>query len=298
MSDSTDALEETQAFYDEYGTDEWDRLATGIDGELEFGETLDTLASALPSSGRVLDAGGGAGRYSQWLAARGHDVTLLDLSRGQLSVAVDRLNDADTDGDSDGGVDADSASADTVSTVSPVQGSITDLGLPANAFDAVCCLGGPLSHLLDEADRVQAVRELRRVAKPNAPVVVSVMGLLGAVQLYLLTGHNVAALPELLEHGDYDSALLDRHGYENEFTATHFFRRDELESLLATAGIDIETVRGLEGLASPFHADHIQQVGGELTDDERQALERVVTRTNDDPIVADLSIHMLAVGRA
>ncbi|OIB57113.1 class I SAM-dependent methyltransferase [Natrialba sp. SSL1] len=299
MADLRDTIEETQAFYDEYGTDEWDRLATGIDGALEFSETVDTLASTLPSSGRVLDAGGGAGRYSRWLAARGHDVTLLDLSRGQLSVAVDRFGDADIDGDGDSGVDADTAaSVDTVSTVSPVQGSITDLGLPANTFDAVCCLGGPLSHLLDEGDRVQAVRELRRVAKPNAQVVVSVMGLLGAVQLYLLSGHNVAALPNLLKHGDYDSALLKRHGYENEFTATHFFRRDELESLLATAGIQVETVRGLEGLASPFHADHIQQVGGELTDDERQALTDVVARTNDDPIVADLSIHMLAVGRA
>ncbi|ELY96941.1 hypothetical protein C482_14259 [Natrialba chahannaoensis JCM 10990] len=191
MSDLTDTLEETQAFYDEYGTNEWDRLATGMDGELEFGETVDTLASNLPSSGQVLDAGGGAGRYSQWLAARGHDVTLLDLSRGQLSVAADRIDDADTDGDSDSDVDADAAG-----TVSLVQGSITDLGLPANVFDAVCCLGGPLSHLLDEADRAQAVRELRRVAKPDAPVVVSVMGLLGAVQLYLLSGHNVAALPD------------------------------------------------------------------------------------------------------
>ncbi|TYT61853.1 helix-turn-helix domain-containing protein [Natrialba swarupiae] len=36
----------------------------------------------------------------------------------------------------------------------------------------------------------------------------------------------------------------------------------------------------------------------ELPDDERAALERTVRLTNDDPVVADLSIHMLAVARA
>lgn len=271
--------DDPRSFYDEYADREWERLEGRIDGRLERILTIDALEDHLPPSGRVLDAGGGAGRYSIWLAERGYDVTIVDLSRGQLAVARDRLRERDLE-----------------SRVTLSQGSITDLGLSADAFDATCCLGGPLSHVLDEADRERAVRELVRVSRPGSPVFVSVMGLLGAVQLYLLTGHNLEALPDLLGHGDYTSALLERYGYENEFTATHFFRRRELESLLSRNGLEIVTTTGLEGLASPLHDDRLRADLEELTEAELSALERTVRRTADESVVADLSIHMLAVG--
>lgn len=281
MGSDPDVADDPRAFYDAYGESEWDRLAGRIDGRLEFEGTVDALDEHLPPSGRVLDAGGGAGRYSIELAERGYDVTLVDLSHGQLSVARERIVDR--------GVG---------SNVRLCQGSITDLGLEPGTFGATCCLGGPVSHVLDGTDRARAVRELRRVSAPGAPVFVSVVGLLGAVQLYLLTGPNLEALPALLEHGDYTTRLLDRYGYENEFTATHFFRREELPSLLEANGLDVTTVRGLEGLASPLHDERLRERISDCTDAERDALERAVRLTNEDPVVADLSVHMLAVARA
>lgn len=279
-ADGTDTAADPRAFYDAYGANEWERLEGRIDGRLEFEATVDVLAETLPPSGHVLDAGGGAGRYGIWLAERGYDVTLVDLSRGQLSVAREMIADR--------GVE---------SRVTLCQGTITDLGLEAETFDATCCLGGPLSHVLDEADRERAVRELRRVTAPGAPVVVSVMGLLGALQLYLVQGHALAALPALLEHGDYDAALLDEHGYEPAFTATHFFRRAELVDLLERTGLAVTRVTGLEGLASVFHDERLRDRLGDRIDAERQALKDVVRRSADDPAVADCSIHMLAVAR-
>ncbi|SEQ35779.1 class I SAM-dependent methyltransferase [Natrinema salaciae] len=280
-SRSQSDTDDPRSFYDEYGDDEWERLEDGLDGRLEFTATVETVAEHLPPTGRVLDAGGGPGRYSLWLAEQGYDVTLVDLSRGQLTIARERVREY--------GVE---------SNVTLSQGTITELGLAANTFDATCCLGGPLSHVRDEPDRVRAVRELQRVSRAGAPVFVSVMGLLGAVQLYLLTGHNLEALPALLEHGDYDSELLEEYGYENEFTATHFFRRDELQSLLTENGIDVVTMKGLEGLASPLHADRLRTGLEAISDAEREALEKVVRRTNAASTVTELSIHMLAVGEA
>lgn len=279
--DSDAESDDPRAFYDASGDDEWDRLETGIDGRLEFEETVATLEEYLPPSGRVLDAGGGAGRYSIWLAQRGYQVTMVDLSPGQLAVARERI--------ADHGVE---------SAVTLAQGTITDLGLASNAFDATCCLGGPLSHVLDETARARAVRELRRVTVPEGPVFVSVMGLLGAVQLYLTMGHNLEALPDLLEHGDYDAALLEEYGYENEFTATHFFRRAELERFCSANGLEVVTTTGLEGVASPLHNEALRTALDDATAAELDALERTVRRLNDDPVVADLSIHMLTVGLA
>ncbi|MFA9501253.1 class I SAM-dependent methyltransferase [Natrinema sp. H-ect1] len=281
MADDASRGDDPRAFYDEYGTREWDRLEGRLDGRLEYTRTIETLEEHLPPSGRVLDAGGGAGRYSIWLAEHGYDVTMVDLSPGQLAVARDRIRER--------GVE---------SRIELAQGSITDLGLAADAFDATCCLGGPLSHVIDEAERARAVRELQRVTRPDAPVFASVMGLLGAVQLYLVTGHNLEALPDLLEHGDYTSRLVDAYSYENEFTATHFFRRAELESLLSRNGLSVVTTTGLEGLASPLHDDRLRSALEDASDEELAALERTVGRTGDDPVVTDLSVHMLAVAEA
>lgn len=276
-----DERSDPAAFYDEYGADEWDRLAESIDGRVEFAFTVEELEEVLPPEGRVLDAGGGAGRYAVWLAQRGYTVDLLDVSRGQLAVADERRRDH--------GV------ADRVSCH---HGSIDAIGFETNTFDATLCLGGPLSHLLDADDRARAVCELRRVTRPGGPVVVSVMGLLGFVQLQLLTGGNVRALPDLLAHGDYDEDLLAPYGYENAFTATHFFRRAELRTLLADNGLSVERVTGLEGLGSPFHDAGIRESVEVLDAGERDAVVDTLAATRSDPAVADLSVHMLAVSRA
>lgn len=280
MADDAEPVDDPRAFYDAYGEREWDRLVESVDGRLELEGTLRALDEHLPPSGRVLDAGGGAGRYAAHLAERGHDVTLVDLSRGQLSVAREKLRER--------GLAAD---------VGIAQGTVDDLGVATDAVDATCCLGGPLSHLTDERDRRRAARELRRVTAPGGPVVVSVMGRLGALQLFLLTGHHLRALPDLLETGDVDAETLSEYGYEPDFAATHYFRREELRSLLSDAGIVVEEVVGLEGLASPLHDERLRDLLGDPDDAERAALERVVRETADDPAVADLSVHVLAVGR-
>ncbi len=43
-----------------------------------------SLDGVLPRRGRALDIAGGAGRHAAWLAARGLDVTLLDISKAGL----------------------------------------------------------------------------------------------------------------------------------------------------------------------------------------------------------------------
>ena len=45
------------------------------------------LASLLPTSGRALDVGGGGGRHALWLARRGLDVTIADVSAEGLRIA-------------------------------------------------------------------------------------------------------------------------------------------------------------------------------------------------------------------
>lgn len=48
---------------------------------------LDALDNLLPRRGRALDLAGGTGRHTLWLARRGLDVTLADISEVALEVA-------------------------------------------------------------------------------------------------------------------------------------------------------------------------------------------------------------------
>ncbi len=95
------------------------------------------------------------------LARLGYEVVLLDLTPKLLEIAREQI-----------------AKARVEKNVEEIlQGSIEDLSMfNDEAFDAVVCLGGALSHVLIHKQREKATDELVRVAKACAPIFVSVIG--------------------------------------------------------------------------------------------------------------------------
>ena len=91
---NTDAV---RAYYAGLGEREWARLDNPDDGAIEFEVTCQVLAKYLPPHARVLDIGGGPGRYAIWLAQHGHRVTLADLSPEQLAIARTKISQAGVD---------------------------------------------------------------------------------------------------------------------------------------------------------------------------------------------------------
>jgi SAM-dependent methyltransferase len=265
-----------RAFYARDPAREWRRLAKDPLHRLELDTTLRFLRKHLPPGGLVLDAGGGPGRYTIELARDGHDVVLLDLASEHLELARRRI-----------------ARAGVKKRVPEiVEGSICDLSRWSDArFDAVVCLGGPLSHV-DGADRrLTAVRELARVAKPGAPVVLSVMG-------------RLAVLAESARYWPGWIAVTDkfgeawRTGDDRLWCGTsfaHFFLPEELVELVEAAVVDVVECVGLEGLGSHSVAEI-----------NRLARDPVAWRNWLDahealcthPAVFATSQHMLVVGRA
>lgn len=63
--------ESVRAYYAHFGEREWLRLTSPDDGAIEFAITCHMLSIYLPPAGRILDIGGGPGRYTIWLAERG-----------------------------------------------------------------------------------------------------------------------------------------------------------------------------------------------------------------------------------
>jgi len=253
-------------------------LAANPVGRLEFETTCTYLDRSLPGTGRVLDVGGGPGRYAVWLAERGHEVTHCDLSAKQVRIAQDRV-----------------AEHGFATRVEHGQADVRDLPYEASKFDAVCCLGGPLSHVLDPAERSRAIGELGRVATTDGPVFVSVMGRLAClreiVQRWLPEEHGL--LESIAETGDYTEDLLAEHGDGEGWAECHFFRAGELEADLEAGGLTVEKLVGLEGLASVA-----QEQLAEAPDEAVESVLTVTGKLREDPAVVDASEHMLAICRA
>ncbi len=261
-----------------YGRDpvrEWHRLDRDPFHRLEYDTTLRFLVPFLPTEGRVLDAGGGPGRYTIALARRGLAVTLLDLTPELLAIGRHEIERA--------GLGA---------MVRIEQGTITDLSHHADGeFDAVLCLGGPLSHVRGAKERAAAMRELARVARPGGVVAVSVMG-----RLAILI--EAAALwPEEPASAERWRALWCL-GEDERFVGQyycHFHLAEELQQLLVDSGLDVLERVGLEGFGS-HHQEAVNRMACEQPESFDHWLEAYQALATHPAIVAT-SGHMLMIAR-
>jgi SAM-dependent methyltransferase len=254
---------------------EWNRLDRDEFHRLEYNTTWRFLRKYLPDSGLVLDAGGGPGRYTVELAAQGYDVVLLDLVPENLQWARAKIRKA--------GVEPN------VKDI--VEGTITDLSrFKTNSFDAVVCLGGPLSHVCPESERRKAISELIRVAKRNASVFVSVISKYG-VLIATPGGWPQSVIykemfDEIITTGD------DYHFVRDGFC--HFFTSAELERIFTDVDVDVLQKIGLEG----FNSD--EKLTNEFAANYPEAWKNwleIHDRLCTAPFVVDASGHMMIIVR-
>jgi ubiquinone/menaquinone biosynthesis C-methylase UbiE len=207
------------SFYDAYGEREWTRFDDGRTPRPSLEVHFEHLRRFVEPGDSVLDIGAGPGRFTIELARIGADVTVADLSPGQLEQNRERLAEVGLEG----------------RIVERTVADVLDLGAWADgSFDATVCFGGPLSYILDDAE--PAVTELVRVTKPGGHVLVSVMSLVGTVThflpivLDLVRRDGIPKTDEIVRTGLLD----DEPDYGH--LPMKLFRWSELEALLAPHG--------------------------------------------------------------
>ncbi|KAL6821544.1 S-adenosyl-L-methionine-dependent methyltransferase [Trichoderma camerunense] len=144
--------------YNILGAGELSRLDTH---PVELLVTLRTIREALPQGPqRIADVGGGPGKYAFALADQGHLVDLVDLSPGLIQIAQveqDKRN---------------AAGKENLLQSLAVGNALDPNILQHSVYDAVLLLG-PLYHLVEESERVNAVANAVRLAKPNGVLFVA-----------------------------------------------------------------------------------------------------------------------------
>jgi ubiquinone/menaquinone biosynthesis C-methylase UbiE len=268
-------LDIVRSNYSKWAEYEWKRLVADPFHRLEYETTRRFLRKYLPKKGLILDAGGGPGRYTVDLARAGYRVVLLDPVPEHLALACKKIDESGVGARIEG----------------IMEGSITDLSCFNHAtFDAVICLGGPLSHVQSAQMRRKAVKELVRVAKHRAPVFISVMSRFGVLlatpsgwpQEVGLTSH----FKKIVRRGD-DYRWRGK-GY------CHFFTARELRKLVEQEKAAVLAMAGLEGLIASEGA------GNDFAKNHPKAWKTWVSIHNEictEPFVVDASAHMLAIAR-
>lgn len=255
---------------------EWQRLIKDAYHSLEFTITMHSLRKYLPPHGHILDAGGGPGRYTIELCRAGYNVTLLDLSSGNLEIAKEQF--------------ASEPEGVQKCLHDMLIGNVCDLSrFPSGSFDAVICLGGVVSHIASESDRYQAVSELVRVAKPGALVGISVIGYLALLRdcmQYWSQELLLDSFPELIETGNITGPTG---------TPWHFYRADELRNLGESLGLETIEVVGCEGLSAGSENATNQLA---LDTGKWNIWLNLVIETAGIPAVADMAEHILYLGYA
>ncbi len=259
------------AHYDDHYEGEWQRLQRH---RTEFAVTLRALENYLPPPpAAILDIGGGPGRYAIELSKRGYQVTLLDISAGNLAYAVAK------------------AAEHNVQLAHIIRGDAKNLPhLPRPSYDAVLLMG-PLYHLLSLEERQQAVREAARVLHLNAPIFAAFVTRFAVLRdIAIKNPQEIVADPErfaqLLETGVHPAGPAKR------YPDFYFVHTDDIRPLMEAAGFTTENLIGCEGIVAG-HEETINQVQGELW----QQWVALNYRLGQEPALYGAADHLLYIGR-
>ena len=266
---------EVARYFDANARGEWERMDKNEYMRIAYMLHMDFIADALRPGCRVLDAGGGSGRYTVELARRGCEVTLVDISPEEVRFAGERLAEAGLGGRC-------------------LCGDIRELGaLGDGEFDLTLCYGAPLSYCTEGRDR--AVSELMRVTRPGGTVAVSVNGVWG-----ILRDRACAGATDFFSRADYwkvfevaetgDCPAFEEVGQP----ARHFFTAQELRDLMEAGGLE-----DVELGAAPCLCGGLRNALDALCADAgaRETIRQLELRSYRDPALVGFGEFLLARGR-
>ncbi len=189
-------------------------------GIVEYETTMYHLHRFLRPGQTLLDIGAGTGRYTSALMQEGYKVKAVELCRRNIEVFLRREPTADV-----------------------VQGDARQMPFLPSATADVTLLLGPLYHLTNEADKVAALSEARRVTKPGGLIFVA----------YLLNEYSILTycfdeerIGDLRARGIVDDTY---HLHVQDGELYDYVRLEDIDRLNSLAGLERVTIFSPDGAA-------------------------------------------------
>jgi len=189
-------------------------------GIVEFETTMHHLHRFLQPGHMILDIGAGTGRYTSALLAEGYQVKAVELVRRNIEVFLKREPQADV-----------------------IQGDARDLSFIPDHTADVTLLLGPLYHLMNDEEKLKALKEARRVTKPEGVIFVA----------YLMNEYSILSycfdedrIDDLMSRGVVDS---NYHIRVQEGELYDYVRLEDINRLNERAGLKRLTIFSPDGAA-------------------------------------------------
>ena len=255
---------------------EWDRLDIPL-CRIEFTSTLALIETYFVEGMKVVDIGGGPGRYTIEMLKRGCCVTLFDLTAENIAFAKIKTAEA--------GLKIDEFLVGDARDLSALQG---------RRFDGILALG-PLYHLTERQERIAFLDTARSLLNSGGILIAAYLNAWGIART-LLTDVPVW----FAEHGNIERLLtggtfVGAHACSG-FTECHWSIPDDARAEIEEAGFFVVEEAGAEGFAGGLGSE----VAG-IAEHDPALFERIVAfgvLTSRLPQYRRATDHLVLVGRA
>ena len=246
------------------------RLNKGM-GVFEFERIKSLVEKYVPStSSKIIDVGGGTGKYSEWLAKKGHEVYLIEPVLKHIQIAKDRASKLKN-------------------KYFVYLGEARRLDFPDNFADIII-LHGPLYHLQKKEDREKAIREAKRVVKRE--------GIILGFSINYTASTLVGLLQGLIHKGTFFKMCKEElttgiHNPPSDFpwllAEAYFHKPNELKDEFVKQDLTYINTYAVEGMAW-LDKDYFLNL---LDMKKRKTLMELIQITENDSYLLPFSPHMM-----
>lgn len=228
-------IRKVQEFYDSDVQLEWDRLDKH---PFEFTLTTRMMDRYIKPGDSILDIGGGPGRYSLYYAEKGCNVTLVDLSSGNVKFALEKATERNV-------------------TIRAFVCDVRELDKIIDAKYDHVFLMGPMYHLLEEKDRIKAMNMALSKLKTGGHIYVSFILLFAGII------YEMKYIPEMLlmdTETNYLMHVLDDKSYRGDaFTKAFLISRKDIIPFMEQFPIEKMHLFGQESILAQCEPNLLAQ---------------------------------------
>ena len=254
---------------------EIDRLERGL-GIVEFYRSKEIVSQYITKKSTIYDIGGGIGKYSEWLAGQGHDVTLIELAPTAVDYAKKNMK----------------------TSYKAEVGDAREINKSDENADVVLLMG-PLYHLQNKSDRIKALSEAHRVLKKGGLLIAAGISKFSSTTWALsVYGNGCDFIDDdvylnMLKHELATGEHIRPEEYPFIIANAYFHTIDELRNEIQNSSFEVLNYHAVEGCVwiTPKLEEKWQDI------DSRNRLLDIIHATEHEETLMGLSPHFLVVAK-
>jgi ubiquinone/menaquinone biosynthesis C-methylase UbiE len=251
-------------FYESYDEDE--RIT--IRHPLEFIRTKELISRHLPQRPiKIIDLCGATGHYSYWLAEKGHEVHLKDLSPKHIQAAKNYEKKY------------------TAKLASISLGDSRKIDFENETFDMVLLMGA-LYHLQEKKDRILCIKEANRVLKNNGIAIFAYISRYAPMLDGFVSGNiNDPVFRECMENN-----MFTGNSYPKDSFPAYFHSTSDIYDELLSANFSDIMLYAVEGFSGIIDCSKYLD-----NNDSKEMLLKYLRLTEQNIGMLEISMHKLAI---